>query len=72
MRVVLTKYQVLETTFDPLLKMLVEPLETDGHGCSSHLVHHHIAHAGSANTGNVERFAVSVPPFKRKAYVTDT
>ncbi len=62
----------LYTIFDPFLNVLVEPLEADGHCRPSHLVHHHIAHAGPVDAGNVERLAVPVPPVNRKADVADT
>ena len=61
----------LRTLFDPFLNVLVEPLEADGHRRPSHLVHHHIAHAGPVDAGNVERLAVRVPPVNRKANVPD-
>ena len=54
--------------FDPFLKVLIQPMEADGHRQASHFVHHEIVHAGPRNAGNVERLAVPIP---RASGITD-
>src|SRR5215471_6385048 len=51
-----------DTLFDPFLYVLVEPLEADGHGGSSHLVQHEIIQTRPRLAANVERLAVPFPP----------
>src|SRR5689334_14365800 len=61
----------LETLFDPFLNVLVEPLESDGHGRPSDLVQHEIIHAGPRLAANVQRLAVPVPPMGGITYMAD-
>ena len=56
---------------DPLLNVLVEPVEADGHGRASHLVQHQIVHTGPRKAGNIDLLAVPIPPVGGKTDMAD-
>ncbi len=58
-------------SFDPFLNVLVEPLKADSQSRSAHFVQHEIVQPRPRLAGNVELFAVCVPPVGGKTDIAD-